>query len=367
LAGSVRISAALIVRNEERFLEGCLAAVSKHVDEIVLVDTGSTDRTIEIAKQFGVAPLLREWRDDFAWARNEGLSRATGDWILYIDADERLDVPAGAQLSDGLDDTNAVTARLKFWPRVNATPFREYRLFRNDPRIRFRGAMHETVMPDLRGLIAGGGRVVESPGEIRHLGYEGDQVHKHVRNLPLLRSAVAEQPERLYYWHHLADTLAAMGETAEALAIAREGARRAESSPLSAAERAVASLLYARYARLLTATGADPMPAIDAGLAHYPTQPDLQLLKAQALIDRNEPDAALALLEPFAEIEGATYCDPALSHDVRIFDVFAHDLRGIALLRLGRRAEAADAFARAAANAPDDPSYRVKAMAIRPA
>jgi hypothetical protein len=91
------------------------------------------------------------------------------------------------------------------------------------------------------------------------------------------------------------------------------------------------------------------------------------LLKAQALVDRGEAEAALEILDPLAAIDSATYFDPVLSHDLRLFDVFAHDVRGVALLRLGRRVEAADAFARAATNAPDDPSYRAKAIAVRPA
>ncbi|MEO8669240.1 MAG: glycosyltransferase family 2 protein, partial [Bauldia sp.] len=193
------ISAALIVRNEERFLEGCLASLAGHVDDIVVVDTGSTDRTIAIAAAFGARILHSAWQNDFATPRNLGLDAATSGWILYIDADERLSVPEGHRLDEGLSDPGLVAARVGFFPRVRSTPYRELRLFRNDPRIRFEGAIHETIVPAIDALIDLGGRVSQSPAEIRHLGYEGDLSHKYRRNLPMLRAAAIAEPQRLYY------------------------------------------------------------------------------------------------------------------------------------------------------------------------
>ncbi len=365
MPSGVRVSAALIVRDEEKFIEGCLASVAGHVDEIVVVDTGSQDATIQIVERFGALLLHRKWRDDFAWARNEALAAATGDWILYIDADERLSLPPGTRLSDGLDIADVIAARVQFRPRPNATPYREYRLFRNTPDIRFRGTMHETIVPDLRRLQATGGRIVDSPAEILHLGYEGDQSAKNVRNIPLLRAALANEPERLYYWHHLIATLDAMGDTDEAIAVAKEAHGRITGADLSPPDRAVAALILTTYARMLYRRGEDVLPIIEQGLELYPTHAQLQLLKAQALIKRDQLDAALVILEDLATIDGATFADPVLSHDRRIFDVFAHDLMGVVLLRLGRRAEAAEAFGRAAKGAPDELSYRVKAAALR--
>src|SRR3989344_8298667 len=84
------LSLCMIVRDEEKDLESCLKAVKDHVDEIVIVDTGSKDKTVEIAKKFTSKVFHFEWCDDFSAARNESLKHATGDWILVLDADERI-------------------------------------------------------------------------------------------------------------------------------------------------------------------------------------------------------------------------------------------------------------------------------------
>lgn len=365
MATGVTISAVLIVRNEEKFLEACLASIAGHVDETVVVDTGSVDRTIEIAKSFDVHLLEREWRHDFAWARNEGLAAASGNWILYIDADERLTVPAGASLRDNLADVDSFAAMVWFRPTVHATPFREYRLFRNDPRLRFKGSMHETILPDLDVLRQTiGAKVADSPVELVHHGYEGGSEWKHERNLPLLRAAIAENPDRLYYWYHLAFTLGAIGEIDEAVSVGAEGLRRARASSMANSDGAVGALIAHQLAILLHERGEDALAVIEEGFAHYPRNPSLQLLKARILVDMGRYADALPLLDALAETDSASYRDRRIAHDRRVFDLHAHDLKGIALLRMGRRAEAAESFRRASMAEPNDLSYRIKAQAL---
>jgi glycosyltransferase involved in cell wall biosynthesis len=355
------VTAALIVRNEEAFLEGCLLSLAGHVDEIVIVDTGSADRTVAIAESFGALVLHQPWRDDFATPRNLGLDAATCDWILYIDADERLSVPDGARLDDGLRQPGIVAARVRFVPRSNATAHRELRLFRNDPRIRFESAIHETVVPSVDALVAGGGRVVHSPAAITHLGYEGDLTRKYRRNIPMLRAAVAAEPERLYFWHDLGESLAGLGDDAGAIEAFGNGLAMARRK---ARPNDVASLLAFGLARLMRAAGNDSMAVVEEGLAFYPGQRALLFLKARILADRGDNEAALAIADRLRFADGPGFEDATLSYDVRIFGAFAHDLAGIVLLRMGKREEAAAAFTLAAAAAPDEPSYRIKAAAI---
>ncbi|MDT3417897.1 MULTISPECIES: TPR domain-containing glycosyltransferase [Brevibacillus] len=150
----MRISACVITKNEEKNLPSCLESVRKIVSEIIVVDTGSTDRTIEVARQYGAAVFHFEWIDDFAAAKNYALSKATGDWIVFLDADEQLsretipnvyDVINHAQngnydLIAGLitDYDPATHKALSTLPTI--------RIFRNDPCIRYTGAIHERLV-----------------------------------------------------------------------------------------------------------------------------------------------------------------------------------------------------------------------------
>ena len=84
------LTASLIVRNEAAYLGDCLRALGRIADDVVVVDTGSTDETREIAVAHGAKLYEVPWQDDFAAARNESLARCLGEWILYIDADERV-------------------------------------------------------------------------------------------------------------------------------------------------------------------------------------------------------------------------------------------------------------------------------------
>jgi glycosyltransferase involved in cell wall biosynthesis len=361
----VTIAAALIVKDEQRQMGDCLASLAGAVDEIVVVDTGSTDDTVAIARSFASTVLDFAWNDDFAAARNAGLDRVVSDWVLYIDADERLSLPPGATLTDGLAPAEVIAARVQFQPRLGTTPYRELRLFRNRPELRFRHAMHETMAPALQELTARtGGRTVHSPARITHLGYEGDLTAKHRRNLPLLEQAVARSPDRVYYWHHFAETLAAVDRRADALASAADGWVRACGRPLSKTDLKMAALLSFTYARLLRDSGQDPSAVIDQGLVWHPDQRALLFLRARVLVDRGGYEAALTILDRLRFEDGASFTDDDVSYDLGIFGAFAHDLAGVALLRMGRREEAAAAFALATAADPQNQAYLVKAAAL---
>lgn len=359
----LRITACLIIRNEEAFLEGCLRSISGLVDEIVVVDTGSIDSSIEISRRFGAKVLEWAWRDDFAAARNVGLEAANSDWLLYIDADERLIETSPAELRSGLDDPMVFAARVKFRVRSGSTLAREYRLLRNDRRLRFRGTMHESIRPDLQALERSiGARTVRSPATIVHLGYDGDLTAKYRRNLPLLRAAIEIDPDRIYYWNDLAQTLDGLGQTDEAIDISARGlSRPVVPNP---ADRALRSLLAYTHARLCLQRGDDVGAIIEEGLELCPGNWSLRFLRARVAINRGGHAAAIADLRELLAQDAAAICDDYLAHDCRIFGCYASDLLGVALLRTGDRAGAAEAFARAAEAAPDVPEYRIKALAL---
>ncbi len=216
------VTAALIARDEEAHIGPCLASLKSVASEIIVVDTGSVDRTPEIAARMGARVLDVPWCDDFAHVRNAGLAEAAGEWVLYVDADERVETHGN--LDDILADPEAVAARVRFRASSQVTPYWEHRLFRNRPDIRFRGVIHETILPDIRAIVdRGDGKIVDAPLSFRHLGYEGDLTAKHRRNLPLLRRAVVDDPTRVYLWHALGEAALGLDDRAGAETAWRRG------------------------------------------------------------------------------------------------------------------------------------------------
>ena len=356
------VAAAMIVRNEARFLPGCLASLHGKVDEIVIVDTGSRDATVEIAHNGGARVVHFDWADDFATARNRGLAEVAADWVLYIDADERLGVPGDRRLGEAIDP-RALAATVRFLPKTGYTRYREWRLFRRDERLRFAGPIHETMVPLIEEIAAREGLpLARTAVEIDHLGYDGDQAAKHARNLPLLRRAGAENPARVYLWYHLAESLCAVGEVDAATHAARRGLQAARDFP-SDKQRANASLIYQMLARLALARREDPRPLIAEGLSAMPDDHALALMRARALLDAGEAEPALAVAARLAAIDPDALADGLLAFDRRIFGEFAHDLAAVAALRLRRFGEARAHFDAAAALAPNPLPYRVKARA----
>lgn len=342
------ISAALIVRNEEHYLEGCLASLAGQVDEIVIVDTGSTDNTTRIAKSFDVKLLHRPWTDDFSAARNSALDDASGDWILYIDADERLRLPLGVHLSSYLEGKPAAAAFVQFMPRSGFTRYRDPRLFLNRRDIRFRGRIHETVMPDVDRLCRTLGlSVIPTEAQIDHLGYDGSQDHKHPRNLPLLQAELRQSHERVYYYYHLAETYAALGDIPAAEKTAREGldvARRNNTEK----NLADASLIYQMLARILPPCQST-LEIIEEGLGRLPSDYALRFHLALQLVKLGRHAEALPHLQTLQAIDPDTLNDGLLAFDRKIFGTFAWQLAATCLLAAGRQEEAMQAF-RAAAN-----------------
>jgi glycosyltransferase involved in cell wall biosynthesis len=362
-----RISAAMIVRDEEALLPDCLRSIGDEVDEIVITDTGSSDRTCDIASAFGARVLSRPWDDDFAAARNHSLNAATGDWILYIDADERLEVVKRGELKQVVTTNPGSAAILvQFQPRAGFTTYLEARLFRRDPRIRFSGRIHERIWPQVEVLCAEENlSVARCTTRLTHIGYDGDLSHKYRRNLPLLERAVIEGPERVYCWWHLGDTLAALGRRTEAETALRTAILIARRSPVPR-DRIDASQAYQTLTRLAFDAGEDPFPIIEDGLVLFPHDKALMFMKARALVNRKEYEFAIEVLERLIRDESASFSDSYVAYDCRIFGEFAIDLIGVALFRLHRYAEAGAAFERAAKVASDQDrrQYRMKASAM---
>jgi tetratricopeptide (TPR) repeat protein len=354
----VQLSAAMIVRDEEAVLPDCLRSIRGVVDEIVVVDTGSTDRSRDIALEFGARLFEHSWRDDFAAARNEALARARGRFILYIDADERLLPVARSDVERMLADESAVGHTVLFRPQRGYTRYREYRVFRNDPHIRFRGAIHETMLAALLEVAAQEGlRIAPSALAIEHVGYEGDQQRKHRRNLPLLRARLAEDPQHVFSWHHLGRVLDGLGDADGAARAWRRGIEvargRTEASPADC-------LLYGSLLRHELDRGETTPGLLEEALARFPGNHLLAWLHGRKLVAEGRLDEALGIFERLAAIDGETLEDDAVAYDARIFGEWSLGALGLCCFRLERFAESAAYYARAEAAAADGAEYAAK-------
>ena len=185
------LSLCMIVKNEEKHLERCLSSVKDVADEIVIVDTGSTDRTIEIAEPFDAKVFHFIWVADFSAARNFALSKCSGDWILYLDADEELNPDCIAEVKNYISHIPAgvyCTVKSLGSSTSNGSVMRYPRLFANTPGLEFVGKVHEQIIDSLKKNKI---PLVESEIEIIHHGYAIDEVglqKKKERNLDLLLS-----------------------------------------------------------------------------------------------------------------------------------------------------------------------------------
>ncbi|HIH96178.1 MAG TPA: glycosyltransferase [Thermoplasmata archaeon] len=204
------ISLCMIVKDEEENLPRCLDSIKDVVDEIIVVDTGSTDKTIEIAKEFGAKIFHHKWKGDFSAARNVSLESATGDWILWLDADEELVTEDANKLRNLLyDEKHDAFFVTEYNFMEHGTSQAEVltsmplRIFRNKKEYRFKRPIHEQIADSIK--EAGGG-FAASGIRINHYGYAKEIVfskEKIKRNIDILLKDLKENPRDSYANFHL--------------------------------------------------------------------------------------------------------------------------------------------------------------------
>ncbi|MGV2963232.1 tetratricopeptide repeat-containing glycosyltransferase family 2 protein [Paenibacillus sp. AGC30] len=274
-----RISLCMIVKDEEELLPHCLASVQGAVDEIIVVDTGSSDRSAEIAQQYGAVVVRFEWCEDFAAARNAGLERASGDWILFLDADEALDRAAREQIRSwttvsGCDGLFLNIHNYTGTGQQGGTVNPVLRLFRNAPEHRFEGRIHEQIAAAIcRRNSEAAFHVTDMV--IHHYGYQTaivERKDKVNRNVRLLQQAVEEEPDQPFHHYNLGVEYLRVGKAKRALetfGMARMGIDPAVTS--------YAHLLFKYEVRCLQHLNRwqEALDRIDAALELFPEYTDL--------------------------------------------------------------------------------------------
>jgi glycosyltransferase involved in cell wall biosynthesis len=206
------LSVCLVVKNEEKYLTRCLNSIKDIADEIVIIDTGSTDKSLEIARQFTDKVYIIKWHDDFSKARNFALGKATGEWILFLDGDEELTPESIEPLRQRINRTNWEGCLIKVLNRYNSgsgielAPDVIFRLFRNKKEYRYAGAIHEQICDNILAVNPSSKIDIAEDICLLHYGYMPEEItakNKSERNTNLLLKAVKKNPDSLLNRFHL--------------------------------------------------------------------------------------------------------------------------------------------------------------------
>jgi Glycosyltransferases involved in cell wall biogenesis len=295
----------MIVKDEEEYLANCLASIKDIVSEIIVVDTGSSDNTVSIAKSYNAKVYYHKWNNSFSEARNESLKYATKDWILIMDADEELSSESKISLKKLLDtslDKNAIYMfqTLSYYGdsiesnslTINLNP----RLFKNNESTHYEGEIHNQLI-----YLEDKYCVMCEDIKLNHYGYLNKSVNeknKRTRNIELLNSQIEKDPDNYFAHFNLGTEYAALNDTEKALMHLYKSYEKFD------ANNGYSYLLIFRIA-FLNYNIKDYDTAfkfINIGLECYPKFTELYFLKSLIYKDMNMPTKQIRELEKCIEL-----------------------------------------------------------------
>lgn len=349
------ISLCMIVKNEADTLARCLQSVRGVADEIIVVDTGSTDSTVSIARSFGARIIPFTWNGDFASARNAGLAVAQGTWILVLDADEELEPGSKKELLVCAEHTEyeAFFVRIhnhKGTDRASQTitvnPI--LRMFKRRVNYRFSGIIHEQIAAVI---------VQETPAAamhmstvvVHHYGYADGVVEKKdkiSRNIGLLKEQLKLNPGDAFHHFNMAVEYMRLGDYGHALEHIQT------SLDLVEPDTSYIHLLYKYEIRCRAVTGDLPgaLEACERGLALFPDYPDLHHIKGALLLQVSAFAEAKAALGRALDIGVSP---PAYHTESGLGTYLTRTLLGQVCQQIGEDNEAIACFTRAAQLHPE--------------
>jgi Glycosyltransferases involved in cell wall biogenesis len=335
-----RISLTMIVRNESAHLVACLESVKDAVDEIIIVDTGSTDDTVRIAQRYTPYVYKFPWNNDFSSARNFAIEHASGDWILAMDADEEIDCQDPFCLHSLLNKENDKEAFLLplYNPISDSTEefntFYVLRLFRNNERHHYVGKIHEQIsLPDQQKVGLATGPILKHkslPLKIRH--------QKRNRNLLLLKNSFQEDPNNPFLDYYLGVEWLMLGKAGYALPFLQKAYQTLTDDNLLFRTPALKYLLISL--RMLGRLDEALSLCLEASL-NYPTFTDIFYLGGLLLEEKEEYHIALKWFKQ------AINCGtpPALfSHQTGSGSFLSHYHLGFCYERIGNSTAARGAY-----------------------
>ncbi|MBP2627631.1 MAG: glycosyl transferase family 2 [Firmicutes bacterium] len=222
MSRNISVTLCMITKNEEDYITCCIDSVKHLIDEVIIVDTGSTDRTIDKALQAGARVFNYNWQQNFAEARNYALDQAAGDWILVLDADETLEYVDIEGFNNLLVASHIEGYFIEIESVIGNGEEKMFdqvvRLFRNKPHYRFSGAIHEQVIGSIRQFNS-----EEALGctdfKIIHRGYLNERIaaqQKHIRNMEVINQALIDNPYDPFLRYSLGIEYIQQGKIAQA-------------------------------------------------------------------------------------------------------------------------------------------------------
>jgi len=298
----------MIVKNEERNIERSLEWAKSIMFEQIVVDTGSTDRTVEIAKQMGADVYHFEWIDDFSAARNYAMSKAIGNWIIILDADEYLLPEDALNLIDYLKRLQDDPEQLASCSVINcklinvddngkpASIYDAMRVIKNDSTVKYIGSIHERLDVDADMVVW------TDEFKIIHTGYSESSVkesNKIERNISMLRKSMALSEDNLALKVYLADSLKMKDDN--------ESQEEAERYFIEAIENGADKIFYKlrvkAYIHMLNKYINDPQKLAECeilcnrALAEFPESLDFEYYMASVLCHKGDYREAWNILK----------------------------------------------------------------------
>ena len=298
----MRISGCIITKDEENNITRCINSLKPVVSEIIVVDTGSSDNTVDIAKKLGAKVYHFEWVNDFSKAKNYAISKATGNWIIFLDADEYLEENSAFHVdkcinqaikyqADGIyiSLVNYDTQRNQIQSSVSKT-----QIFKNDRNIRYFGAIHERLRHAKRNIVI---HDCSNIITIIHTGYTKEEVtrkNKSQRNINLLLNEISKDGDNFDVYFYLAESYA-LKENEMALYYALRASKENSSRIMGAKEKNCLNII-----KYLTALKY-PEDIIERvcieAIKLYPNYPDYYIFLASIYLENNKTEDAIILLE----------------------------------------------------------------------
>ncbi len=290
------ISLCMIVKDEEPMLARCLESIKHLADEMVIVDTGSTDRTQDIARAFGAVVCEYAWDDSFSNARNFALDHATMDWILLMDADDEFEAADTQKLCELLiKDSEADVYYFQTLSFMGDVPDRSktisnmnVRLVRNHRGYRFKGDIHEQLINDSVPVS----RVGMADIRIYHFGYLNSVVtskSKRERNMALIRKELEKEPDNPFMLCNMGNECYSLRQFDEALSWYMKSWESFDS------RRGFSSKMLIRIVSCCELLGKteEQQRFIREGLTIYPDFTDLEFIRASDFLRRKKYAAAI--------------------------------------------------------------------------